>query len=121
MNTRLFTRGGVAPGPLRLRIEHHVHAVKHLAAVFALHVQHTLHAEDVLAARLEQIVEPLVDLHRIERARIADADGADVVVMVMRGELAFGRGPLPDEVQAELQRMVLAEQRVGAGLVDGAA
>ena len=37
----------------------------------------------------------------------------------MRGELAFGRRPLADEVQPELERMMLAEQRVGAGLVDG--
>ena len=62
MNTRLFMRGVAPQGRSGLRVEHHVHAVEHLATVLALDVQHALHAEDVLAARLEQIVEPLVEL-----------------------------------------------------------
>ena len=73
------------------------------------------------AARLQQIVEPLVELGGIERPRIADADRADVVFVVMRGELALRGRPLADEMQAELQRMMLAEQRVGAGFGDRAA
>src|SRR6187399_3265233 len=108
-----------APWPLGLRVEHHVHAMEYLAAVFTLHVQHTLHAKDVLPAGLEQIVEPLVELRGVEWPRVADADGADVVFVVVRGELALGRRPLPNEVQAELERMMLAEQCVRAGLVDG--
>ena len=48
MNTRLFMRGAAPHGPLGLRVEHHVHAVEHLAAILALDVEHALHAEDVL-------------------------------------------------------------------------
>ena len=53
MNTRRFSRGAAPHGRSGLRVEHHVHAVEHLAAILALDVEHALHAEDVLAARLE--------------------------------------------------------------------
>jgi hypothetical protein len=95
-----------------------VHAVEHLAAIITLDVEDALHAEDVLAARLQQVVEPLVELRGIERARIADADRGDVVLVVMRGEPAFGPWPRGLESQAELGRVVLAEQRIRIGLPD---
>src|SRR5690606_1798428 len=76
----------LAPGTLRTAVEHHVHAVEDVAALVTLDVQHALHAQDVLAMRLQQPGQPVVHLACIERARLLDADGTDLGIMVMRGE-----------------------------------
>src|SRR5690606_4224030 len=63
-----------APRPVRAAVEHHVHAVEDVAALVALDVQHALHAQDVLAVRLQQPGQPVIDLARVQRARFLDAD-----------------------------------------------
>src|SRR5262245_2832428 len=62
--------GRAAPRSLELAVEHHVHAVEDVAAVLILEIEDALHAEDVLALALHQIVEPLVELAAVEQARV---------------------------------------------------
>src|SRR4051812_15742345 len=48
------------PRPFELAVEHHVHTVEDVTTIFILEIEHALHAEDVLALALHQVVEPLV-------------------------------------------------------------
>ena len=53
MNTmRLERRSPVAPAPLEVALQDHVHGLEHQAPVLALHVQDALGAQDVRALRL---------------------------------------------------------------------
>ncbi len=83
--------------------------MEHIAARFALKAEHTLHAQDVLPAALQQIGQPFVDLARIERPRILDTDGGDLRLVMVRTELAFRRRLYARQRQTELRGCVCAE------------
>src|SRR4029077_5044234 len=82
---------GRTPGPVGPAIKHHVYAVEYITALVTLDVEHALHAQDVLAAALQQVGQPVIDLARVQRLLLLDADGPDLGIMVMRGKRALHR------------------------------
>src|SRR3979409_606305 len=62
-----MARLAVLPGPLVIALQHHVHALKHIAVVVVAEGQNPLRAQDLLALAGDQILQPRHEFCRIER------------------------------------------------------
>jgi len=110
---RILSRHTDGPRTLELPVEHHVYAVKDVATVLALERQNTFHAEDIFAAALQQVRQPIIDLLRIQHTRITDADRRNLAVMMMRSKGPLCRSTHAVDTQVEFGRRMLAEHGIG--------
>ena len=78
-----LARLAVLPGPLMIALQHHVHALKHVAIVIVAEGQNSLRAQDLLALAGDQVLQPRHEFGGIERLVDAQRQRLHVLVMIM--------------------------------------
>src|SRR5437588_8416522 len=73
----------VLPLPLMVALEHHVHALEHVAVVIAGEGEDALRAQDLLPLGGHEALQPRHELVRIERLAGAQRQRLHLLVMVM--------------------------------------
>src|ERR1700730_8177654 len=78
-----LARLAVFPGPLGIALEHHVHALKHIAVVIVAEGEDALRAQDLLALAGDQVLQPGHEFGGVERLVRAQRQRLHVLVVVV--------------------------------------
>lgn len=109
-NQRVHAIDSRRPRALQLAVEHHMHSVEHISTRLTFDGYNSLHSKDIGTATFEQIREPIIELARIDRARIGQTNRRDLLVVMMRRKASLGDRFRALDVQAELDRYMLDDQ-----------
>src|ERR1700694_2867295 len=78
-----LARFAVLPGPLVIALQHHVHALKHIAVVIVAEGENSLRAQNLLALAGDEVLPPGHELGGIERLVRPQRQRLHILVVVM--------------------------------------
>src|SRR5215471_18069036 len=83
-----FARLALPPFPLVIALQHHVHALEHIAVLVAGEGQNALRAQNFLAVGRDQVLQPGHELRRIERLVAAQRQRLHFLVVIVLQAMA---------------------------------